>query len=45
VQAGSVADLDGLRQRLARSGLHAEIADTTPGTRGVQGRLRLGAAP
>jgi general secretion pathway protein L len=45
VQAGSVADLDALRQRLARSGLNAEIADTTPGTRGVQGRLRLGAAP
>jgi general secretion pathway protein L len=45
VQAGSVADLDALRQRLARSGLNAEIAGTTPGTRGVQGRLRLGAAP
>jgi general secretion pathway protein L len=45
VQAGSVADLDGLRQRLARSGINAEIADTTPGTRGVQGRLRLGADP
>jgi general secretion pathway protein L len=45
VQAGSVADLDALRQRLARSGLSAEIAGTTPGTRGVQGRLRLGAAP
>ena len=45
VQAGSVADLDALRQRLARSGLSAEIAGTTPGTRGVQGRLRLGAVP
>lgn len=45
VQAGSVADLDALRQRLARAGLTAEIAGTTPGSRGVQGRLRLGAAP
>jgi general secretion pathway protein L len=45
VQAGSVADLDALRQRLTRTGLNAEIASTTPGTRGVQGRLRLGAAP
>ncbi|MFC7301137.1 type II secretion system protein GspL [Cognatiluteimonas weifangensis] len=45
VQAGSVADLDALRQRLARAGLSAEIAGTTPGSRGVQGRLRLGAAP
>ena len=45
VQAGSVADLDALRQRLARNGLSAEIASTTPGTRGVQGHLRLGAAP
>ena len=45
VQAGSVADLDAMRQRLARNGLNAEIASTTPGTRGVQGRLRLGATP
>ena len=45
VQAGSVADLDALRQRLAHAGLTAEIAGTTPGTRGVQGRLRIGAGP
>lgn len=45
VQAGSVADLDALRQRLTHAGLTAEIAGTTPGTRGVQGRLRIGAGP
>lgn len=45
VQAANVADLDALRQRLAHAGLTAEIAGTTPGTRGVQGRLRIGAGP
>lgn len=45
VQAGSVANLDGLRQRLTRIGLTAEIVGTTPGTQGVQGRLRIGAKP
>lgn len=45
LRGGSVADLDALRQRLSRAGLAAEITGTTPGTRGVQGRLRLAAAP
>lgn len=45
IQASGVADLDALRQRLSRAGIAAEIIGTTPGTRGVQGRLRLGSAP
>jgi general secretion pathway protein L len=45
VQADDVAGIDALRQRLARAGLRVEIMGTTPGTRGVQGRLRIGAAP
>jgi len=45
VQADDVAGIDALRQRLARAGLRVEIMGTTPGTRGVQGRLRIGTAP
>jgi general secretion pathway protein L len=45
VQADDVAGIDALRQRLARAGLRVEIMGTTPGTHGVQGRLRIGAAP
>lgn len=45
VQAADVVGLDGLRQRLVAAGLSAEIAGTTAGTQGVQGRLRIGTAP
>ena len=45
VQAPDVASLDGLRQRLAQAGLPTEITGTTPGTQGVQGRLRIGDQP
>ena len=45
VQAEGVGNLDALRQRLARTGLTAEIASSTPGTRGIQGRLRIGDSP
>jgi len=45
VQADGMAALDALRGRLARAGLTAEIVSSTPGTQGVQGRLRIGDVP
>jgi general secretion pathway protein L len=45
VQAHDMAALDALRGRLARAGLTAEIVSSTPGTQGVQGRLRIGDVP
>jgi general secretion pathway protein L len=45
VQADDMAGLDALRGRLTRAGLTAEIASSTPGTQGVQGRLRIGDVP
>lgn len=45
VQADGMAALDALRGRLARAGLTAEIVGSTPGTQGVQGRLRIGDVP
>lgn len=45
VQADDMAGLDALRGRLARAGLTAEIVSSTPGTQGVQGRLRIGDVP
>jgi len=42
VQAGDLASLDALRERLVQAGLAAELTGSTPGTQGVQGRLRLG---
>ncbi len=41
LQAADVAGLDALRQRLQAAGLPAEITSSTPGTQGVQGRLRI----
>lgn len=40
VQAPGIGDLDALAQRLARAGVPMDIAGATPGTQGVQGRLR-----
>lgn len=45
LQAADVAGLDALRQRLLAAGLPVEITSSTPGTQGVQGRLRIGGAP
>lgn len=45
VQAEGVSNLDRLRQRLVRAGLKAEIAGTTPGTNGTEGRLHVWEAP
>ncbi|HEX5755204.1 MAG TPA: type II secretion system protein GspL [Arenimonas sp.] len=42
LQAADVAGLDALRQRLAAAGLAVEIVASTPGSQGVQGRLRIG---
>jgi len=42
VSADDLAGLDALRERLRQAGLDAELDGTTPGTPGVQGRLRLG---
>lgn len=39
--APDVAGLDALRARLAGAGLGAELSAATPGSRGVEGRLRL----
>lgn len=41
VQASGVPDLDRLRQSLTHNGLKAEIAGTTPGTNGIEGRLHV----
>lgn len=45
LQAADVAGLDALRQRLVAAGLPVEITGSTPGTQGVQGRLRIGGSP
>lgn len=45
VQSADVAGLDALARRLGEAGLQADIVASTPGERGVQGRLALGAAP
>lgn len=45
LQAADVAGLDALRQRLATAGLVVEIVASTPGSQGVQGRLRVGGRP
>jgi general secretion pathway protein L len=45
VQAADVAGLDALGRRLDEAGLQADIVASTPGDRGVQGRLALGATP
>lgn len=42
VDAPDVAALDALRARLAGAGLPVELVAATPGSRGVEGRLRLG---
>lgn len=42
VTAADVAALDELRARLAATGLAAELTAATPGSQGVEGRLRLG---
>lgn len=42
VDAPDVAALDALRARLAGAGLSVELVGATPGSRGVEGRLRLG---
>lgn len=42
LQAADVAGLDALRQRLQSAGLAVEILASTPGSQGVQGRLRIG---
>lgn len=44
LQVADVAGLDALRQRLQAAGLAVEITGSTPGTQGVQGRLRVAAA-
>jgi type II secretory pathway component PulL len=45
MQAPDMAALDALRGRLSHAGLTAEIVSSTPGTQGVQGRLRIGDVP
>jgi general secretion pathway protein L len=42
VDAPDVAALDALRARLAATGTPVELVAATPGSRGVEGRLRLG---
>ncbi|WP_255505596.1 type II secretion system protein GspL [Alkalisalibacterium limincola] len=42
VDAPDVAALDALRARLAGDGMRVELVGATPGSRGVEGRLRLG---
>lgn len=42
VDAPDVAALDALRARLAAGGTRVELVAATPGSRGVEGRLRLG---
>lgn len=44
VQTPGIGDLDALAQRLARAGVSMDIAGATPGTQGVQGRLRTRSA-
>jgi len=42
VDAPDVAALDALRARLAADGMRVDLVGATPGSRGVEGRLRLG---
>lgn len=41
LRAGDVATLDELRERMAALGLVAELTSMTPGSNGVEGKLRL----
>lgn len=45
LRAANVGLIDGVRERLAASGLAAEVTAANPGPDGVDGRIRVGGAP
>ncbi len=44
LRAPDVAAVDGVRERLAATGLQAEVTAANPGPEGIDGRIRIGAA-